>query len=160
MLCWAGVWLLTTDLTGAQWGDLKGQFLCDGQPPAPAALTITKDEEFCCQHQLVDQSLLVDAETRGLQNVVVFLYPAASESVAIHADYQERASGRVKLDNLACRFEPRVVLLWKSQTLLVGNSDPVGHNAVIDLQRNAPINVTIPSGSQSPQRFSRRSGSR
>ncbi len=64
----------------------------------------------------------------------------------IHASYEADAKSDRKLDNDACRFNPHVLLLWKQQTLLIGNSDPIGHNAMVDTRKNPPINVTIPSG--------------
>ena len=150
-ICLLLVLVLIGPVRAVEWGDLKGQFLYDGDPPEPAKLRITKDEEECCKHDLVDESLVVggkkgDGAKHGLKNVVVYLYPARGEMVPVHASYAVEAKQERKLDNLACRFDPRVVLLWKSQSLRVGNSDPIGHNALIDTQKNPPINVTIPSG--------------
>ena len=61
-------------LPAAEWGNVKGQFLYDGNPPEPAKLRITKDEEECCKHELVDESLVVNGENHGLKNVVIYLY--------------------------------------------------------------------------------------
>jgi len=133
-------------LPAAEWGNVKGQFLYDGDPPKPAKLRITKDEEECCKHDLVDESLIVNRENHGLKNVVIYLYLGRGDTVPVHDSYIATGKQERKLDNLACRFDPRVVLLWKSQTLRIGNSDPIGHNALIDTRKNPPINVTIPSG--------------
>jgi hypothetical protein len=146
-------WLVSGSLLAAEWGDLSGQFVYDGEPPEPAKLRITKDEEECCKHDLVDESLVVDDQTRGLKNVVIYLYPGRGESVPVHESYEAQRPAVRTLDNLACRFDPRVLLLWTPQTLLVGNSDPIGHNAMIDTRKNRPINVTIPSGGQYKHTF-------
>ncbi len=66
-------------LSAQEWGNLKGQFIYDGEAPQPAKLSITKDREECCQHDLVDESLVVDPQDHGLRNVIVFLYPARAE---------------------------------------------------------------------------------
>jgi len=138
-------------LEAQPWGDLQGRFLYGGDPPEPARLEITRDEQECCKHNLVDESLVVDEATHGLKNVVIFLVPAGKE-VPVHQSYQEE-DRRPKLDNLACRFDPRVVLVATHQTLVIGNSDPIGHNAMIDTRKNAPLNVTIPSGGTYEHRF-------
>ena len=52
------------------------------------------------------------------------------------------------LDNEHCRFDPHVVLLQTSQTLVVGNSDAVGHNTNLSTFKNAQFNELIPSGGQ------------
>lgn len=154
-------WLLTLGFVLAwaaagmaqEWGSLKGQFVYEGDPFEPKKLTITKDQEECCKHNLVDESLLVAAEGGGLRNVVVFLVPAKDVKVPIHPDLEATANAERKLDNTSCRFEPRVVTLWTKQTLVIGNSDPIGHNAMIDTVKNPPVNVTIPSGGSLSKTF-------
>lgn len=136
-----------------EWGSLKGQFLYDGEFAEPKKLTITKDQEECCKHNLVDESLSVAGEGSGLRNVVVFLVPAKDVKVPIHPELEATANAERKLDNLACRFEPRIVTLWTKQTLVIGNSDPIGHNAMIDTVKNPPVNVTIPSGGSLAKTF-------
>jgi hypothetical protein len=139
--------------TTEEWGSLKGQFVYEGSPFEPKKLTITKDQEECCKHNLVDESLLVGAEGNELRNVVVFLAPAKNAQVPIHPDLEATANAERKLDNLSCRFDPRIVTLWTKQTLIVGNSDPIGHNALIDTVKNPPLNVTIPSGGSLAKTF-------
>lgn len=138
-----------------EWGNLHGQIIFHGQPPVPAKLKITKDEEECCKHNLVDESLVVSSRDHGLKNVIVFLYPPRRDKITIHPSYQKSAQAEKKLDNNACRFDPHVVLLRTSQTLVVGNSDPIGHNAMVDTQKNPPVNVTIPSGGIFKHTFTR-----
>jgi hypothetical protein len=109
---------------------------------------------------VVDESLLVNPENKGVRNVVVYLYPATSKRggseqtpLRVHDSYKESAKAEVKLDNLKCRFDPHVVLLRTSQTLLIANSDPIGHNTKIDTFRNEPINYTIASGGSLKHQF-------
>ena len=72
---------------GEEWANLRGQIVFDGEPPEPKKLKITKDEEECCKHNLVDESIKVHPENHGLQNVVVYLYPAADKKVPVHPSY-------------------------------------------------------------------------
>ncbi len=148
-----GLVLGAVAVSADEWGNLKGQFLYGGDPPQPDKLTITKDEQECCQHNLVDESLVVQREDHGLRSVVVFLYPARDQQVAVHPSYDADEKAEWKLDNQACRFDPHVLLLWKRHTLLIGNSDPIGHNAMVDTRKNRPINVTIPSGETIRHKF-------
>jgi hypothetical protein len=136
-----------------EWGNLRGQVVFDGDPPVPKKLQITKDEEECCKHNLVDESIWVNSSSRGLKNVVIYLYPAPDQKVPIHPSYEALEQAEQELDNSACRFAPRVVLLRTKQTLVIGNSDPIGHNVMIDTQKNPPMNVTIPSGGSLKKSF-------
>ena len=124
-----------------EWGDLRGQVVFDGDPRRPRKLTITKDQEECCKHDLVDESLTVNPIRSWTQNVAIYLYPARTRRRPSIRAIPHGAAER-EFDNHACRFDPRVVLLWTRQTLVLGNSDPIGHNALIDTQKNPPVNVT------------------
>ena len=57
------------------------------------------------------------------------------------------------MDNEHCRFAPHVVLLRTTQTLVVGNTDQVGHNTKVDTVANVPINPIIPAGGELKQQF-------
>ena len=125
------------------WGTLRGRFVYDGSAPSPSPIQVTKDVDFCGKHNLVDESLVVNAGG-GLANVVVWLYEKPSK---IHPSYDEGASESVVLDNENCRFEPRVCVVRTTQALKVTNSDPVGHNTKADLFSNASFNPIIPANS-------------
>jgi plastocyanin len=145
----AGLLVVTAmpmSVTAEDWGNLSGQIIYDGDPPTPPAVKITKDKECCGKHNVVDESLLVNAENHGVRNVIIFLVPERDAQVPVHESYQESANAEVLLDNDKCRFEPHVVLLRTGQKLKIGNSDPIGHNAKIDTFNNPPINITIPQG--------------
>jgi plastocyanin len=136
------------------WGHLKGKFVYDGAPPKAPAVQITKDQAFCGEFDLVDESLLVNAENKGLANVVVALYlKRGAEAPDVHESYADSVSAAVELDNENCRFEPHVTLLRTSQTLHVVNSDQVGHNTKIDTLDNPASNVTVPVGGSFDQQF-------
>lgn len=138
---------ISSAVSGAEWGDLTMKFVYDAAPPAPKALVITKDPEFCGKHKLNDEQLVVNPTNNGIANVVVSLYVArGSKPPKPHESYEETAKASVTLDNKDCRFEPRVLALRTTQTLLVGNSDPVGHNTNITCLRNQSQNVLVPSG--------------
>lgn len=126
--------------TVSTWGNLAGKFVYDGPDPTPPArLAITKDEQVCGKHHLVDESLLLGTD-KGLKNVVIFL---ADKKAAIHPDFEATANETVKFDNEHCRFEPHILPLRTSQTLQIHNSDPLAHNSNITPLGDSPFNQLI-----------------
>lgn len=140
----------------AEWGNLSGQFIYDGAAPTPAPVLVTKDQQVCGIHNLVDEVLTVNPTNKGLAGVVVFVYvDRGGKAPEIHPSYVETAKAEVRFDNLNCRFEPHVVLLRTTQTLVIGNRDPIGHNSKVDTVKNAPINPIIPANGEVKQNFSK-----
>jgi hypothetical protein len=125
------------------WGDLQIQFVYAGTPPTPAKLNVDKDVEFCGKHNLVDESLLVDGTSKGIANIIVWLYDKPPD---IHTSYGATANATVRMDNMGCRFEPHVCVLRTTQTLELHNSDTPGHNTKGDVQSNTAFNHLIPGG--------------
>lgn len=149
--------LAWSDVGSAQeWGDLSGTFAFKGSPPAATPLSITKDQEVCGKVKLVDETLVVNKENNGIQNVVVYLADTAKPK--IHADYEAAAKGEVVLDNANCRFEPHVQGIRVGQTLIIGNKDPVGHNTKADFFSNTPFNDLIPASGQVKKTFAKAEG--
>lgn len=129
----------TETATASTWGNLTGKFVYDGPDPSPARLAITKDEQVCGKHNLVDESLLLGTD-KGLKNVVIFL---ADKNVAVHPDFEATANDKVKFDNEHCRFEPHILPLRTSQTLEIHNSDPLAHNSNLTPLGDSPFNQLI-----------------
>lgn len=137
--------LLTTSAASAQqFGNLTAKFVVTGKVPAPEKLNINKDQQVCGKHKLVDESVVVGKDG-GLANVVVYLAPAIGQKVPGNPELEKKLKKEVVLDNANCRFSPHVLVMTTDQTLVIGNSDPVGHNSKADLFSNAPFNVLIPA---------------
>ncbi|MEM8679012.1 MAG: hypothetical protein AAGF97_06655 [Planctomycetota bacterium] len=130
-------------LQAAEWGNLKGTLQFDGAAPSAARLTVNKDTEVCGKEDLYDESMVV-GENNGLANAVIYLYLGRGDTVDVHPDYESTATSLVEMDNKTCRFEPHVAAMRTSQTLLIKNSDPVGHNTKVD-SANQGINPIIPA---------------
>jgi hypothetical protein len=79
-----------------------------------------------CGERVADESLLVDAQG-GLKNAVVVLRGASSPADAT------AAVGEAVVDNVGCRFVPRVQVVRRGQAVRVHNADPVLHNTRADL---------------------------
>ena len=52
------------------------------------------------------------------------------------------------LDNKDCRFDPHVAFVQTGQTLVIKNSDTVGHNSNVATIKNPPSNNLIPAGGE------------
>ena len=136
------------------WGDLSATFVYDGEIPKEAPLQITKDVEFCGKFRVVDESLTVNAENKGIPNVFAYLYLGRTDPPPKpHSSYDPTATASVNLDNNCCRFDPHVLTLRTTQTLLMTNSDDIGHNCKIDTLTNPPINYTIPAKGKLEHKF-------
>ena len=133
----------------AKWGDLTVQFTYDGAVPAPKPVDITKDKAFCGKTKLVNESLVVNPKNKGVANVVAYLYLGFDEDPPeVHPSYAKDAGAKVVIDNDACRFNPRVVLLRTTQTPVAKNSDDVGHNIKVDTLTNPSTNVLLPANTE------------
>jgi hypothetical protein len=154
LLATAAILLTASAAQAAGWGDLTATFVFDGKAPVPKPIAVTKDQQYCGKFGLVDQSLVVNAKNGGIQNVVVYLMPSASQKVPISPDYEKTAKDAVEVDNNHCHFEPHIVLMRTSQTLVLANTDPIGHNTKGDLFNNGSFNDLIPAGGKIKKTFS------
>jgi hypothetical protein len=137
---------------GQEWGDLEGTFLFKGNPPTPAKISADKDPQYCGKHNLVDESIVVNKDNKGLANVVVYLL---AKPPKIHPDYDKDAKAEITLDNENCRFSPHVQGIRVGQTLVLGNKDPIGHNTKADFFNNNPFNDLIPAGGSIKKTFAK-----
>ena len=135
------------------WGTLKGRFVYDGSPPSSIKLTPTKDLIVCGKHELFNESLIVNPENKGIQNVVVFLYTKKGQTLPIHDTFTSTANDKVTLDNEFCRFNNHITVMRTTQTLLVRNLDAVGHNTKIDALSNTAINPILAANGELEEQF-------
>jgi len=133
----------------AQWGNLKGQFIYDGKPPAPQKLNVAK-EPMCVAHNPIDEALLVDPKG-GIKDVVVYV---RSKNVKVNPSLANPPA-QVELDNKNCRFEPHVLPMLVSQTLLVKNDDPFSHNSNVSELGGAGTNPLLPAAGSATYKYSR-----
>lgn len=136
----------------ADWGGLKGRFVLLGTPPAARKLsTGGKDSAVCDQHPIVDDSLLIDAASRGIANIVVF----TRKTSRFHDKYKAAEKAEVVFDQKNCMFLSHVLPIRVSQTLLIKNSDPIGHNSSISPPGDGGINPLLAGGGEQKHVFKR-----
>lgn len=132
-----------------EWGTIKGRFVFGGDAPSAAELKADKDVEVCGKHKLLSEELVIGAD-KGVANVVVFV---RDKGVKVHPDMAAAKGEKVVLDNKDCRFEPHVAFVQAGQTLVLKNSDSVGHNSNVATLKNPPSNSLIPAGGETTVTF-------
>ncbi|HEX4130660.1 MAG TPA: hypothetical protein VHZ24_11510 [Pirellulales bacterium] len=136
----------------AQWGNVKAKFVYGGSPPTPAKIDANKDQQVCATPpQLVDESLLVDPNG-GIANVLLYV---RTKGVKVHPDYEKTANDKIDFDNKHCRFDPHVLAVRVSQTILFKNTDPIGHNTNYQPIGDTPVNPLLPGGAEAPYKSNR-----
>lgn len=153
LLLAVGAWVALAGglAAAAEWGDLTGRFVFEGEPPQPQKINVNKDAACFGNPELYDESLVV-APDGGIANVVVYV---RTKNVPVHPDYEATADDKVLLDNKRGRFEPHIVLIRLSQTLVIHNSDPCGHNSNLQPIADVGINPLITQNGQAEHRFNR-----
>ena len=116
--------LAAVPLRAAEYGDLTGRFVYDGKPPKLRENFIPENVKHCAKTARFDQSLVV-GKNGGVANVIVYL--ENEDGVAIHPDYGKTKDAKVTLRIKNCRYEPHVLVMRVSQTLVVHNADKAFH---------------------------------
>ncbi|MGI9471870.1 MAG: hypothetical protein ACR2NZ_10080 [Rubripirellula sp.] len=118
------------------WGDLSVRFQYDGEA-VQKPLDISP--KYGIDDVVVDESLIVNPANQGLANVVAYLMPPKGEEVMAHPSYEQTAEDRVKIEMREGRFEPHVLLLRTSQTMVQVNDDSLGYAPHMMLIANSPM---------------------
>lgn len=128
-------------------GEIQGRVVLAGDAPAPGKIPITIDQYVCGKEQTAGD-LIVSREGE-IRNVVVWLEtpPRGAPSAP--------PTGSVAMDQKACVFVPRVVIVPASGTVQFLNSDPLLHNLHSVSQENPSFNRTQPKGRTIPITFTR-----
>src|SRR5262245_15064564 len=121
----------------AKWGDLAMRFVYDGAPP--------RMKGAGGAGAIVDESLVVHPDDRGIQNIVAWLLAAEGGAAPVHPDYQKTAGDLAQVV-IAGRFEPHIAIVRTTQTLAISNFDAAGYNVSAVFSRNQPFNVALKGG--------------
>ena len=136
----------------AGWGNLTGKLVVKGDvPPSPTEDVGNSPDKAAC---LVDGKLPLDdgivvGKMNELRDVYVMMYLARKDKAPekYHPSYDKKKELKLTLDNLKCRFVPRSTFARPGQTLILKNSDNVGHNCHITTFEHE-YNPTIPPNKQ------------
>jgi plastocyanin len=135
------------------WGDLEIDVFLKGDYK-PAKINPDKDTAFCGKEMLVDERLTVDPKTKAIANLVVNLSPGTTK-VNVHPDYAKATAEKPVITNKGCRFVPHVAAIRTGQTLILSNSDPIGHNMKAEFFDNPSFNDLIPGMGKIEKKFAK-----
>jgi hypothetical protein len=129
----------------AQWGTLKGQVLLDGEVPKIDPLVVrgnaaAKDAAVCAAQDVPDEKLVVDPETKGIANVVVYL---VKKPAKVYPSSEKSTQPSVTFDQMGCRFKPHVMLVRTDQEIVVMSEDSVAHNTHTYPSKNQQSNFVV-----------------
>lgn len=134
------------------WATLTGTIKLVGAPPAEDPLKVTQDLGTCAPGGMapIAGTIQVGPDS-GLANVLLFLTTntPADDPKWEHESYAANKEAVLErpFDQKACLFLDRIFPARATQTIVVKNSDNVGHNANIQPKSGAkPENFTIPGG--------------
>jgi len=128
----AAVVLLTSTavVQAVEWGTIEGQFVLDGDAPkldpkVRKGDATAKDAAVCAAENVPNETLVVDPESKGIANVIVYLRKAPAD---IHPDLKSSKSKSIDFDQKGCRYLPHVVALRTDQQVMCKSQDAVSHN--------------------------------
>jgi hypothetical protein len=113
-----------------EWGTIEGQFVLEGEAPkldpkVRKGDATAKDAAVCAGDDVPNEALVVDAETKGIANVIVYLRKAPAD---IHPDLKSSKEKSIEFDQKGCRYSPHVISVRTDQQVLCKSSDAVSHN--------------------------------
>jgi plastocyanin len=145
-----GLLLSAAGRAPAQWGNLKGQVVFDGDPPPREKINVNRDAAHCLgKGPILSEKLLVDARSKGVKNVMVWLVDPDDPLKVIGPPAQavNAALQKLVVDNPSCRFEPHVLFVLPGQSVTFKNPAPVCHNVnVIGPAKGPNVNVLLQPG--------------
>jgi plastocyanin len=127
-----------TPAAPAGFGTIKGHVLVVKSTTPPEKVTVTKDVEVCGPEH--DPGSLKIGAGGALETCVVYLKGPAAPATWDKA-------GTYEIDQQACHYVPRVLIVPVGQTVTFKSSDPVLHNVQTTLHS---FNAAVAKGSSQP----------
>ena len=126
------------------WGSIKGQIVADGDVPQKfhhkQGDATAKDPTVCAAQDVPDESLVVDAKSGGVANVVIYLQKKPAK---VHPDLEKSKDAEVVFDQKGCQFLPHVLLVRNDQQVRVLSGDAVAHNTHTYPLKNQQANFIV-----------------
>jgi plastocyanin len=130
---------MTVDTATA--GSLSGRVTFTGTPPEPAILRMGTDPACITNAGPNPQSdAVLIAADGGLQNAFVYVKEGLDEQYSFPIP-----TGEVELDQVGCRYTPRVIGVRAGQPMAIINSDPTLHNVHAMPMENLEFNEGQPT---------------
>ncbi len=120
-------------------GELIGTINFKGNAPVKPSLTVDRNSEYCGK-TVPDESLIINPENKGIQNVVISL-----ENISQGKKHDPTI---VTLDNSQCQFVPHTLAVMVGDSYELKSSDPIIHNTHLRLDGGSTfLNIVLaPNG--------------
>jgi len=137
----------------AGWGTIRGKVTFDGEIPENRLLGMDGHvhAEHCHAGELREETWKIDARTRGVANVIVWLHPPKTLGFPRQPPERKTWKDTVVLDQPACTFGPHVFVLYPEyydaeskewnrtgQQFIARNSSKIRHT--VDIEGSNTIN--------------------
>lgn len=140
--------IMLTPVNGEdQWSDLRLKIIWDSEGlPELTNIPVTYNTQICGD-SVQDDRLIIDRETKGISNVVVFVNEGRGGVGLTRKHPSQNPPQTQQLSVEACRIEPRVTLLQKGDELFVlGAQSKAKHALNIPTLVNPVLGTGIPPG--------------
>lgn len=135
------------------WGTIKGRIVYSEDAPTAEKITVERDPAVCGIAGLVNESLVVHEKNRGIRDIAIWL--DTGDAIPVHPDLINPPKDAPVMDNLNCRFTPRMMAVRTGQVFELKNSDPIAHNAAVYARRNSPFSEIIPMNQPLQKKFAK-----
>jgi len=105
--------------------------------------TSVRDAAVCAVEGVPDESIVVDKESKGVANCLVYLARISGSNPEAERELVE-SQPEVVMDQVNCRFVPHVMAMHADQTITFKSSDAIGHNVRLLGFANPAMNVMLP----------------
>ena len=128
-----------------QYGTITGRFLLSGKIPQRQYAVKSGDQKLkndcpkCAKTGILSDALLVDAKSKGIANVFIYLRKAPQ----IHPDLRKSRQKTKTVTFKNCRLFPHAMFVRTDQKIVVKNGGGVLHNVHPFPFRNPPIGALI-----------------
>jgi hypothetical protein len=140
----------TVASTGTGWATIKGVFKIQGGVPAASFFDTGGKDVAACGTKVLNDSILVDPSSKGIHNILVYSRKKVSR---IYDAYKSAPSKPVEFDQEKCMFHGHVYALQLKDSMLIKNSDPVGHNVKMSPLGNPEFNQNVPPKESTTYKF-------
>lgn len=136
------LWGVLPAVAGAQTGTLRMRFVYDGTPPPPKRIDVGAKSSPRAD-SLIDERLLVDPTSRGIKNVLVYLYTGRGEARVAVPPHQPQKRRVAMADG---RFDPHLLIARAGDTLEFVEAGRELHNPNVSFFNNLPQGIVVPPG--------------
>lgn len=134
-------WMFATSTSAEQTATLKMRFVLDGAIPPVGQINVAPPVG-----PIIDERLLVDPKSRGIKNVLVYVFTSRGGSTI---DVPSSQNQTRRLTMTIRRFDPHILIARVGDTLELVRRGPIQHNPNLSFFANTPRNVVVAPGKSS-----------